>query len=890
MKWFGILFYIFSVASLNAQEQHSGRVLNNRTLEPLPNVIVTIVDGNSILSFTQTNPEGAFELSTENIGNFKIIFRKSGYETLEDSINSPNNVYYLIPTQKDPEYLEEVIVNAEKSYLRTKEDTTTYVADELRSSPVTTIEDLISNIPGVSIDEQSGTIRYQNTEISTILIDGDNITDRNYQIVSKNLTQKAAKAIQVIEGYTENTTLKNFERSNKVALNLQVEDVYKNRLNGSVKAGLGIKDRYDSSINLFSFSEKLKTINLAEYNNVGNFSLGNVVSNKEFEDNDRPLLNLNELNSIYLKPNLDRMVIFSLFNSRNILQNNDFTLSTNQIYRFEDESEAKMNAILYTDKLSYFSSQRLIPINKGNPVLTNTLYSSKRLKNVDVKLHFKKMLNANEELVIRGIFKNRNRELDEDGEQNLNNITTSTEIDHPEVQMLVDYSKKINSKSALMLFNNVTLSNLEEDAFLFSNDQIQHPSLTNFTTNAGYQKTGYSSLKNNFGINYAYKFSTNSVLTSALLYSKYNLNSNSFYESIDEDVHVEVFNNNLEQKVNLLSPQLQWAHFGRKGRLTALGKLTYIGSKTDNDNRSHLEFTPSVNYAFKKTTQNFNIFEYSLGFERRLVMYDFFARTPDPIRKSLNSFYINDNEDLYYLTNSFSFSTSYKVRKNGINLNLNSSYGFGEKPLIDNLTFFENYFIQEVLNRENQFKEFSLTGEVERFFPAISTNIEVRPRFSYYKWENLIENVEYDNLSNNYQLRIGAGSAFATFLNYSVGTIFNYTTISQKAHQYESDINIQKTISYLNFNFAFLNRKLILNLENEYVVYDNNSDFFYSSFNARYKPSNSNFDFRLDLRNIFNNSNYFSRSQSLNYIQEYEISVIPRMFLLGVTYYMGNSD
>ena len=889
MKWAGIFLFIFCVGSLNAQERFSGRVVNNKTLEPVTNVIVTIVDGNSILSFTKTDLDGVFEITTEESGDFKTVFRKSGFVTLEDSTLQKDEIYYLIPMQEKPEYLEEVIVNAQKSFIRSAEDTTTYAADELRKSPVTTVEDLIENIPGISIDERSGKIRYLNTEISTILIDGDNLTDENYQIISKNLTEKAAKAIQIIEGYTENTTLKNFKRTNQVALNLQVEEEYQNTLNGSVRLGLGFEERYDVSLKALSFSEKIKTINLMEYNNVGNFSLGNVISTREFERNDRPLLNFNELNSIYLSPNLDKTVVFSLFNSRNILQNNDFTISTNFMWNLEDESEAKVNAIFYTDRLSFLSKQRIIPVNEENPVLTNTLSTIKKIKNFDLKMHFKKMLNSNEELLIRGNMKNRNREIFEDGVQNAEDIVTDTEIDHPEIQILVDYSRKINSKSALVLFNNVTFSNLEEKAFLFSNDRIHHPSLTNIAAHSGYQTTDYSSLKNNFGVNYAYKFSTNSVLTSALLYSRYRMNSSSSYGIIEEDLYVGVFHNNFEQKVNLLSPQLQWAHFGKKGRFTALGKITRVSNKNTDDSRSDFALTPSVTYAFKRNTRNFNIFEYSLGFQRQLVMYDFFARTPDPIRKSLYSFYVNDNDELYYLSNSFSFSTSYKFRKNGINLNMNSTYVFGEKPLIDNLTFFEDYYIREVINSGNQFREFSLSAEFERFFPAISTNIEVRPRFSYYKWENLIDDIRYDNISNNYQIRVGAGSAFSSFLNYSFGAIFSNSTIIQKAED-ESKMNIQKTLSYLNFNFSLLDRKLILNLENEYVMYDNNNDFFYSSLNASYQPEDSNFRFNLDFRNILNNSSYFSRSQTLNYVQENHIYVIPRMFILNVTYLVGNSN
>lgn len=893
IKWAAIVLFFFCLSSLYAQEQLSGKVLNNRTAEPLSNVIITLNAGDSIVGFTKSNSEGEFklQLQSQKKDGLRIAFRKNGFETLEEPLELEKSIFYLIPKQKELEFLEEVVVNTERSYLRTKNDTTTFLADSLRINSVTTLEDLIGNIPGMSI-ESTGAIKYRNQEISTILVGGDNITDRNYQLISKNLTQKAARAIQIIEGYTENETLKNFERSEKVAINLQLEDAYKNNVNGNIKAGYGIEERYDSQLNLFSFSEKIKTVNLAAYNNVGNFSLGNTVSSRNIQKNTKPILNFNELEDIHLEAFMARTVGFGLFNTRNVLQNNDFSLSSNQLYKFRDNSEARLNATYYNDCLSFVSKQLLTPLNINGFALENSQDVTQKLKNVDVKLQFKKLFNINEELQITGNFKNRNSYTLENGKRNAEEIDILSSVKKPEVYLAVDYSKKISSKSALVLFINSTVAGLKENDCISSDQFIDLPGANLYETNLAHQKIDYSSLKNNLGVNYAHKFTTNSILTSALLYSFYSLNSQNAYAIEVEEENLELFNEEYEQQVQFLAPQFQWAYFAKDKRFTILGKLNYILNGLPGKSFQKVELTPAINYDYKKKTKNFNTFQYNLGIQRNLVFYDFFNRSTNPVQRSVNEFYINNNEDnLYFISNRLAISSLYSINDKNIELNLSSSYDFGEKPLINNLKFLENYYIREVLEEENSFRNFIFDLDFEKFFSVISTNIEISPRYTKNYWKSLLDNTKYANVSDNYQLKFGAGSAFSSFFNYSAGLVLTHSLIKQEAENDDvSESDIESTLAYFNFSLNFLEDKLKIKLENEYINYDRTSDFLYASLSAQYKPDNSNFDFSLNLKNMFNNSAYYSRKQTLNYIQEKQLSVIPRIFIVGITYYLNNPD
>lgn len=887
IKLSAVCFLLFVFSSAKAQISVSGTVVNNLDLEPVPNVIVTVLKDGKIINHTKTDSKGKFTVSNVSKG-LEITFRKTEYKTLKDIIKDESGFYYLIPTQERPEFLEEVVLNVKKSYIRSKNDTTTFSANSLRTKNVTTVEDLIKNIPGVSVDALTGTIKYQNTEIETVLVDGVNIVDKNYQIISKSLTEKSAKAIQLIEGHTENKTLKNFTRDDKIALNLLIDDTYKNRITGSIKAGYGIKDRYDNSLNAFSFSRSINTVNLIAHNNIGHFSLGSVISNRDIEPNNRLLVNQNLLESVHLRGYVDNSSGLSLFNTQNILQNNDFTVSSNQTFEISDGSDAKINAVLYRDTYSYTQSLLFSSIENDFLNIYSQQNTAQKFNNLDVKLQFNKRFNPNEELQIRGIVKNRSKNISELGLQNSRDFNLYGNLKKPEVQLSADYSLRINPKSALIIYNNTLLSSLEEKDYFFSDDAIHHHNSEIINPNEATQKINYNSFKNNLGINYAYRFSANNILTSGLLYSNYMINTsnNVFLRNQWENQTLsETFN----QNINYISPQLQWAYFRKKSRLTAQAQLNYFNNKITTVSDRATEITSSIQYNYKTLTQKFNSAELTFGFHRNMETTDFVNRNDMPLRKNSNEFYISNIPNLYYISNTFSGLGSYNLQKQKIKSTVSTTYSFGEKPVMDKLSSYEDYYVREIIPEENAFKNTAVSLDLEKFFASLSTNVKWSTQFTSAKWETILEDNLYENNLKRISLRVTAGSAFSSFFNYAVGILYNHSYFNQQPEAGQSTkTDIKTTLAYLNFNLNFFENRLVVNLENEYINYDNTNNFNYSSIMARYKPEKSNFDFGIDFKNIFNNKSYFVRRQSLNYMYESERTILPQMIVFNFTYYLNN--
>ncbi|WP_339698767.1 hypothetical protein [uncultured Marixanthomonas sp.] len=873
------LFFILTSVFAYSQQKITGKVYNNKTSEPLSNVIASIFSGDSIIAYGKTNAKGEFVIASKKAKNVTIVFRKNGFESFKTEIKKPIGAfYYLIPEQEKPEYLEEVILKSEKSYIRTKDDTVTYGANKLRNNTSTTVEDLIQNIPEIAIDELTGTIRYRNKEISNILIDGDDITGKDYQIISKNLGEEAAKAIQVIEGYTENEVLKNFERDNKVALNLKTEEKYRNKLKGNSKLGYGVEDRYNMKTTLISISEKLKTINTVGYNNVGEFSLGNIVSSKNLQNNQQPLLNSNELNFIHLKGSYDNQLRLSLFNTLNILENSDFTVSTNQAYKFDKDSKLKSNITYYNDKISSITSEALLPYRSGIDIFNNQNSRNKR-ENFKVGLEFSKNYSDREKLLLRTQFKNKNRLITESGVQNDVPFKFSGEINNPEVRFMADYTKKLGNKAALVLFNNTSISQIEENDIIENNYNLFF--LDSLQTGFIEQNIGYRVFKSNFGVNYAYKFSTNNIITTALLFTNYNQQSNiNFTTAFFEDDSVYT------RKLTNLSPQLHWSLFKKHSNISILAKASILNNDWDASNSANVEFTPDVQYAFRKITSEFNELNFNFQFQRKISFYDFFDRSKVALLKDSNYFYLNNNQDnLYYLSNNFGLNAFYGFDKIGLEVSAGLQYDFGKKPLIDNLVFYENYYLNEVVEKENKFKNLKIQFGFNKFFKDFFSTVELLPSYSYKEYDNIVSSNRVFNNIHNYRIRLNLGTSLSNSIQVSLGALYNYTLSRQEnGVNGSTKTHISNFSGYFNTGLTLFSKKLTINIENEYINYDTSEGFLYSSILSKYKPKSSKFEFGFSLKNLFNNESFSSRNVTTNFLYEKEVSVIPRLAVVSVNY------
>lgn len=275
------LFLLLTTVFLQAQTVCKGTVLNVNK-EPVANASVLIKNAEDhILQFGFTNAQGSFSIQTENEGSFVVEVNKMGFEKQQQPIiiTKDKKEYNLLFTlDESTEVLQDLVIEIDNP-IQLRGDTLSYDAKAFSTGREVVVEDLLKNIPGITV-EKDGKIKFEDTEIEKVMVEGDDFFNRGYSILTKNMPNKPLDKVQVLRNYSNNKLLKGVEESNKVALNLTIDEEYKDLWFGDITAGYGLvtENRYDVSGNLMNFSKKYKNFLTYGLNNVGVNRVGSLES------------------------------------------------------------------------------------------------------------------------------------------------------------------------------------------------------------------------------------------------------------------------------------------------------------------------------------------------------------------------------------------------------------------------------------------------------------------------------------------------------------------------------------------------------------------------------------------------------------------------------------
>ena len=268
------LFLLFiSYSSFAQQIQISGVIKDsqNRGIESA-SVVVSDINQNT-LAYSYTDENGKYSLDFEKKDNTAIIVTVSclGFYKKENQteLNSKTNYQVDFIIEENNEVLKEVVIESHQK-IKIDQDTTTIKVASFSNKTEQTIEDILKKLPGIEV-LSDGSIKAHGKPIDKLLIEGDDLFDKNYKILSKNLDAKVLDAVQIIDNFEDNPILKKLSGSDKVALNLKLKADKQNIWFGNVTAGAGVvsENRWKESLNLGLLKKNIKLFYLADYNNSG---------------------------------------------------------------------------------------------------------------------------------------------------------------------------------------------------------------------------------------------------------------------------------------------------------------------------------------------------------------------------------------------------------------------------------------------------------------------------------------------------------------------------------------------------------------------------------------------------------------------------------------------
>lgn len=239
--------------------------------QPLPSAQLILKNGEKIIGFGMTNAEGTFTLELPNTvsDTTTLEARYFGYATKSFPSSAWGDGSNLrITLRAENVELKEVVVSADALPQLIKEDTISFRTEAYRDGSEDKIEDVIAKLPGVEVND-NGDISVNGKALDRILLDGEDVFDRSYKTLSRNVPANYVEQIDVLNNYQPDQLTGDLNGTGETVMDLRLDPARKSLAFGSVSLAGGTEDYRHAETNLFLLRRKTKLINFGRYTTAG---------------------------------------------------------------------------------------------------------------------------------------------------------------------------------------------------------------------------------------------------------------------------------------------------------------------------------------------------------------------------------------------------------------------------------------------------------------------------------------------------------------------------------------------------------------------------------------------------------------------------------------------
>jgi hypothetical protein len=265
----------------NAQTELSGKVLDSKTSEKLMDARVALLAAadSSVVKAANTDENGMYVLTDLAPGNY--ILKTSLFEYVDQfrNIVLPEGKTVVDVVLKTDTKLDEVTIEANAVRVEQKGDTTQYNADAYKTNPDATVQDLITKMPGITLE--NGVVKAQGEQITKVMIDGQEFFGDDAAAAMKNLPAEIVSKIQVYDQSSDQAKFTGISDGNEAkALNIVTKTGKSNGQFGKIYAGYGIpNDLYVAglNVNFFKGTRRISIVGMSNNVNQQNFSTDDIL-------------------------------------------------------------------------------------------------------------------------------------------------------------------------------------------------------------------------------------------------------------------------------------------------------------------------------------------------------------------------------------------------------------------------------------------------------------------------------------------------------------------------------------------------------------------------------------------------------------------------------------
>jgi hypothetical protein len=261
-------------SSLFAQSNFAvnGAVGDTAAHSTLKNTSISVLNAkdSTLRRFTRAGSDGSFAINKLAKGKFILLITYPGYaDYVEnfalDSAKSTHSFGKINMILK-AKLLADVIIKGTRAAIKMKGDTTEYNAAAFKIQPNSKVEDLLKQLPGITVDKD-GKITAQGQTVSKVLVDGEEFFGDDPTLVTKNIRGDMVDKVQLYYKKSDQATFTGIDDGVKTkTLNIKLKDDKKNGYFGKAEAGDG-NGYYQGQLLFNKFAGKKK---FSAYGTVGN--------------------------------------------------------------------------------------------------------------------------------------------------------------------------------------------------------------------------------------------------------------------------------------------------------------------------------------------------------------------------------------------------------------------------------------------------------------------------------------------------------------------------------------------------------------------------------------------------------------------------------------------
>lgn len=903
-----ILIICVSILQVDAQDRTytvSGIVKSLQDNEPLPGANVVLVNTkNDGLLGSASDIDGNFSIKNVGKGNYKLSINYVGFQLYEKEVRIENanvNLGELMLVDQ-PLVIGEVQVQGRIPLGEQRGDTTQYNARAFKTAPDASVEDLVTKMPGVAI--QDGVIQVQGEEVKQIMIDGKRFGGSDVSAALRNVPSDMIESVEVFDRQSDQAAFSGFDDGNREkTLNLVTRKDRRKGESGKISAGYGTDERYmiGAALNIFNNDRKITLMGLTNNINMSDFSIGETPGGSMRGrrggwggGSPNGIISTNTLGVNYNDMWGKKIEVTSSYNftSRKV-DNSEFSIRD---YTAGEQVGNRMERVLLDnneENSHRFNFRMQYNINENNRLVISpniTLQESNSVTNGSALLY------------------DSGRDLLTDAETNDATNRTSLNFSNN-----ILYSHRFSKPGRVFTTNiTTTYSNIEQENY-FDEQSVNHVNPSLNVNRHQFNDVKREQIYWNGNASISEKVGTNALLQ--LEYTIGNQMNDSDRRTFDLDPESETFTQlNVPLSSSFESDYLSQAigpsyqYRKDKTRLQIDTKYQFSTLKSNTVYPESLEIKRNFSNLLPSAQ-----LEYQFSNSRSLNL-DFRTSTNVPSAEQLqavldisNPLQVsigNDNLEQDYQNRLFARYRSFNTENNQVfflgifgtatqNYIGNSVYEDPPSELLD------GYVLQpgaRLVRRENMDGYWNVRSFFNYGMPLnfISSNFNLRGSLGYARTPGKINNQSNFANNTNFGMGINLSSNISENLDFNISTNSNYNIIKNtNAASSRSNNNYFSQNSSLRLSWifwkGFVYRTEVSNQYNTGITagQDNNFTVWNMSLGKKFLKDNKA-EISLSVNDVLNENTSFRQNVAESYVEDVRSTVLQRFFMLTLTYNLRN--